>query len=167
MKTEQINIDQPDTITLSHIIEPLAQALQELTQHPRDEIEVVLSTFEGQESRSHEAYIALDLHAETPDRLLRALWTILEGSDSCVRWLNFAGPDPQNPFSGPIAFALVQQRYGSGEFDLHSYLWAYCRNEAFDVEAAKAQIANLVDLVGLIDNTDNLDELPPRHRVRL
>src|SRR5437868_1032860 len=110
MTTHTVITNESDTTCVSDIIEPLAQALQTLTEHPRDEIEVTPSTFEGQDARSHEAYIALDLHSETPDRLLRALWTILEQTGSWHRWLNFCGPDPQNPFSGPIAFALVQQR---------------------------------------------------------
>jgi hypothetical protein len=164
MKTEQTDIDQTDTTTVSEIVEPLAQALQTLTEHPRDEIEVTRFMFEREEARSHEVYIALDLHAETPDELLRALQTIFERTGSWVRWLNFAGPDEHNRYDGPLMFAIVQQRYGSEYLHCHSYLWAYSRDDDFDVEAAKQQISNLVEL---ISDSDNLVELAPQFRMRL
>ena len=111
MKTNTVSTSESDTTYVSELVQPLAEALQKLTQHPRDEIETVLfSTFEGQDTRSHEAYIALDLYAETPERLLQALWTILEKTGSSNRWLNFCGPDEHNRYDGPLMFALVQQR---------------------------------------------------------
>jgi len=61
-------------------------------------------------------------------------------------------------------FAIVQQRYGTGELEHHSYLWIYSRDKDFDVEAATRQIANLV---GLISNSNNLSQLTPELQIRL
>jgi len=165
MTTHTVTTNKSDTECVSELIQPLAEALQKLTQHPRDEIETVLfSTFEGQDTRSHEGYIALDLHAETPDELLQALWTILERTGSWVRWLNFAGPDQHNPYGGPLMFAIVQQRYGSEYLHCHSYLWVYSRDEDFDAEAARRQISHLVELISV---SDNFVKITPQLRMRL
>jgi hypothetical protein len=164
MKTQTVTTNESDTTCVSELVQPLAEALQKLTQHPLDEIEVTPSTFEGQEARSNEAYLELDMHAETPDRLLRALWTILEQTGSWHRWLNFEGPDEHNRYDGPLMFALMQQHYGSGPFLYHSYLWCFSRDRDFDVEPAKRQVANLVALIG---NSDNLVELELEHRMQL
>jgi len=114
MKTHTaVPIKESDTTCLSELIQPLVEALQKYAANPDDEIEVTRSTFERQEARSHEAYVALDLHAKTPDELLQALWTILDITDSPNRWLNFCGADPQNRYDGPLMFSIIQQRYGS------------------------------------------------------
>src|SRR6266568_1444407 len=165
MTTQTVTTNESDTTCVSELIQPLVEALQTYAANPRDEIETVLfSAFEGQQSRWHETHIALDIHAETPDELLRALWTILEETGSSNRWLNFFGPDEHNRYDGPLMFALVQQRYGSGGLELHSYLWAYSRDEDFDVTAAKRQVANLVEL---IRDPQNLIELTPELQIRL
>ena len=143
MKTKKLNIVQPDNITLSKIVEPLAQALQGLTQH---EVEVEHSSvllFEGPQA----AITLLDLHSDDTDQLLRALWTILEVTRFSTRSLNFADLDEPERYGGPLMFAIEQSYYGASELQHYSELSIYTRNESFDVRAAERQISNLVKLV--------------------
>ncbi len=69
MTTNTVPINESNTTCVSELIQPLAEALQKLTQHQRDQIEVVRSTFQGQEARPNEAYLELDMQSETPERL--------------------------------------------------------------------------------------------------
>jgi hypothetical protein len=132
---------------VAEIVEPLAKALAEYTDDPRDEVDISTYTFEGPDARPTDAFVSLDLESDHPD-FERAVWTLLEKTGASGAWLNFEGPDETNPFSGPIRFAVVEQTYGIRDQECHRYLWCNCRDQNFDAPAATRQIRNLVTLLG-------------------
>jgi hypothetical protein len=159
MKTEQINIDQPDTITLSHIIEPLLELLND--QYPVDPGEQYeippFGQFGALEENPNEVVITL------PDAILsnqlatRAIATLLWQSGSPVLRTGSRFPET-DLYRAPLRFALLKRAFWLGHWQWNRYLIADHVEEELDVEAAERQI---VLLLRYLRDPENLIRLEP------